>query len=370
MNPVVSPAFTSEELHFTAKVTCSLPFSSNDGRNMIAIGCSEGVWIGLRYEPKSLKRVLTHKNVTQCSLLPDFGKFLVLADKDLLAFELEALVPSGPPGPVTSRAREKINKKDVQFFRVGTVGNLTLLLYMTRKLIESVFYVLEPVAHSSPQRSRSVFGLGGGNKSEWFRPYAEFTVQSETYGASFVNGKLVIHTSKGFEIVVLQSHDKVIIPTVTVRDDRSWLAIAKRLDPCVPLGMFPTAQSNEFLLCYNDFGLHVDRHGFLARGGAITEWEGVGDRVARHAPYFFIFTPRFIEIRELDTCHLVQIISGTDIRCLWDETIGGAPPEVDARRVHAIKRVEPRAGDLPTRGYLVQPFELAPTVPFVSGSGS
>ena len=70
-----------------------------DGRGLVAIGCAEGVWIGLRHDPKcefhfialgtiihlilviAMRRVLHLKMVTQCAMLEDFGIFLVLADK-------------------------------------------------------------------------------------------------------------------------------------------------------------------------------------------------------------------------------------------------------------------------------------------------
>jgi RHO1 GDP-GTP exchange protein 1/2 len=58
-----------------------------DGRDFVAIGCAEGVWIGHRYNTRltpwrgALRRVLHLKNVTQCAMLAGFGKFLVLADK-------------------------------------------------------------------------------------------------------------------------------------------------------------------------------------------------------------------------------------------------------------------------------------------------
>lgn len=76
---------------------CSL--ATPDGRGLVAIGCAEGVWIGLRHDPKcthtfallrqttqlflviAMRRVLHLKMVTQCAMLEDFGIFLVLADK-------------------------------------------------------------------------------------------------------------------------------------------------------------------------------------------------------------------------------------------------------------------------------------------------
>ncbi|KAG8842673.1 hypothetical protein FRB91_004002, partial [Serendipita sp. 411] len=51
----------NEEGMFTGKVTCSVPFTRNltgfdqataDGRGLVAIGCAEGVWIGLRHDSK------------------------------------------------------------------------------------------------------------------------------------------------------------------------------------------------------------------------------------------------------------------------------------------------------------------------------
>lgn len=50
----------------------------------------------------------------------------------------------------------------------------------------------------------------------------------------------------------------------------------------------------------------------------IVEWEGTAERVAWHAPYVVLFDHRFIEIRHIVTGKLVQIITGVDMRCLWD----------------------------------------------------
>jgi hypothetical protein len=40
--------------------------------------------------------------------------------------------------------------------------------------------------------------------------------------------------------------------------------------------------------------------------------------VAMHAPYVLLFDAQFIEIRHIETGRLAQIISGTDMRCVWD----------------------------------------------------
>lgn len=48
------------------------------------------------------------------------------------------------------------------------------------------------------------------------------------------------------------------------------------------------------------------------------EWEGTAERVACHPPYILLFDSRFIEIRHIETGRLVQVISGNDMRCVWD----------------------------------------------------
>jgi hypothetical protein len=45
------------------------------------VGCDEGVWIGLRHDPRSLRKVLHVKAVTSIAVLEEFGIFLVLQDR-------------------------------------------------------------------------------------------------------------------------------------------------------------------------------------------------------------------------------------------------------------------------------------------------
>lgn len=99
-----------------------------------------------------MRRVLHLKMVTQCAMLEDFGIFLVLADKvrlnalrrgkrgsysylqSLLAYHIEALVPSSPQSVNTSQTPQKLSgNKDVHFFSVGNLNGRTLVIYMKKK---------------------------------------------------------------------------------------------------------------------------------------------------------------------------------------------------------------------------------------------
>lgn len=89
-----------------SKLALMIHTDTHDGRRLVAIGCTEGVWIGYRHDSPckfyivifltmtyknpfvAMSRVLHLKKVTQCAVLDDFGLFLVLADKVSLPFSI------------------------------------------------------------------------------------------------------------------------------------------------------------------------------------------------------------------------------------------------------------------------------------------
>ncbi|KAI0714198.1 Dbl-like domain-containing protein [Cerioporus squamosus] len=373
---------------FTGKVTCSVPFTTADGRGLVAIGCAEGVWIGFRHDSRSLRRVLHLKMVTQCAMLEDFGIFLVLADKSLFAYHIEALVPSSPQSAHTSQTPQKLSgNKDVHFFSVGNLNGRTLVIYMKKKGLDSVFRVLEPVVGKINERTKApqTFGSRLGlrsQRSEWFRVYRDFFLPSEAFDLIFLKAKIVILCTKGFEIMDLTDFKSVTIPQ---RDDPRLEKLAKRCESCRPMGMFRSS-NDEFLLCYDEFGLYVDRHGDPSRPNGTIEWEGTAEHVAWHPPYVLLFDSRFIEIRHVETGRLAQIIPGNDVRCIWDgRGVTGVPPATPVPEGYGQETIsqEPRvhgvmnATDTPSIGQqsrMARPvaqhvFELIPTIPlYLPGS--
>ncbi|KAJ7594214.1 CNH domain-containing protein [Mycena floridula] len=378
-----SPPSWNQDNSFTGKVTCSVPFNTADGRGLVAVGCGEGVWIGFRHDPKSLRRVLHLKLVTQCAMLEEFGIFLVLADKSLFAYHIEALVPSSPNNAHASQVPQKLNgTKDVHFFSVGSLQGRTLIIYMKKKGLDSIFRVLEPVGDKINERARAPTGIGARifrpTKSEWFRIFRDFFLPSESFDLIFLKAKIAILCTKGFEIMDLNDFKSVTIPAT---DDARHAPLLKRCESCRPMGMFRSTD-DEFLLVYDEFGVYVDKHGNPRRAAGTIEWEGTVERVALHMPYVLLFDPRFIEIRHLETGRLAQIIPGNDVRCLWDGrglgsnsavTPGGFDGRDDTMvqeaQVHAVMCMpDPTSRSRSTAQHV---FELIPTVPlYLPGSVS
>ncbi|KAG5730352.1 Rho1 guanine nucleotide exchange factor 1 [Termitomyces sp. T112] len=330
---------------FIRKVTCSVPFSTSDGRSFVAIGCSEGVWIGLRQNPSSARQVLPIKMVTQCAMLQDFGIFLVLADGSLFAYHLETLVPThvhNARGQSVHVTAQKINgRTDVHFFSVGTVRGRTLVIYMKKKGSDNIFVALEPIEDKIKELVPVGFNARLGfrpTKSEWFRVYKDFVGPSEPFDLFFLKTHVVILCAKGFETIDLNNPEPK--PILDLSDARTPLA--KRCEAARAVGIFRVTDY-EYLLCYDEFGLYVDKHGIPTRRSQVIEWEGIAVRAALHAPHIMLFdaTSQFIEIRDVAAGRLVQIIHGNDIRCTWDRrgtsnrAIPPGPGEIEAH-VHAV----------------------------------
>ncbi|KXN90684.1 Rho1 guanine nucleotide exchange factor 1 [Leucoagaricus sp. SymC.cos] len=359
------------------KVTCSVPFTTHDGRKLVAIGCAEGVWIGFMHDPRSMRRVLHLRNVTQCAMLDDFGLFLVLAEKTLFAYHIEALVPTQPNSPLASVDPQRLNShnnREVLFFTVGTIQNRTLVIYMRKRGSDSVFHALEPVADKIGERPKPTNGIGwpwNRSKTGWFRNYKEFMLPSECYDLIFLKARIAILCQKGFEIMAIENLSSVTIPIT--QDSR----LTQRCESCRPLGMF-RVNDDEFILCYNEFGLYVNKHGDPSRTNSTVEWEGTADRVALHAPYILLFDPRFIEVRHVDTGRLAQIIPGTDVRCVWDGRGADSSPAVviadgsddnmsQDPKIHTVMNStsDPlfQQSGRPSRQASQHVFELVPTIP-------
>ncbi|KAJ7780243.1 Dbl-like domain-containing protein [Mycena maculata] len=381
--PATQPAYHENSL--TGKVTCSVPFNTTDGRGLVAIGCAEGVWIGFRHDSRSMRRVLHLKMVTQCAMLEDFGIFLVLADKSLFAYHIEALVPSSPQSANATQTPQKLNG-NVQFFSVGSLLGRTLVVFMKRKNIDSIFHVVEPIIDKINERAKAPAGIGSRfgfrqPKSDWFRSYRDFFLPSESFDVMFLKARIAILCTKGFEIMDLLDFKSVTIPQ---REDPRLANLAKRCEACRPMGMFRSTDE-EFLLCYNEFGLYVNKHGDPSPSRPIgtVEWEGNAERVAFHAPYILLFDSRFIEVRDVETGRLAQIIPGNDMHCLWDgrgqASNSNEQNLADHRngvlqdaRVHGVMNApEPPAqpGRPAPRAVAQHVFELIPTIPlYLPGS--
>lgn len=73
----------------------------------------------------------------------------------------------------------------------------------------------------------------------------------------------------------------------------------------------------EFLLCYANCAVYVNKHGEISRS-VIMEFVGTAQTAALSGAYLVLFDTDFIEIRNAQNGRLKQIIAGREIKCLDD----------------------------------------------------
>ncbi|KAF9371080.1 RHO1 GDP-GTP exchange protein 2 [Podila verticillata] len=294
------------------KVNCSATY--DNGRRLV-IGTDAGVFVG---KPKGqFIKIIPRERVSQVDVLEDERILLVLAEKQLLAYGLEALDPNDPNSP---NKRAKKLGSSVSFFKTGVCQNRTLvgIVKNSSNALDpsSTIKTLEPIEQDGAKKNKHSLRkmLGGGN-SELFKLYKDFYIPRETNSLHFLRNTLCVGCSKGFELIDLSN-----LNTQDLLDfsDPTLDFVHKKDENLKPLAIYRigSGDSFTFLLCYEEFSFYVDKTGRRARNGWIIHWEGVPTFCALSLPYVIAFDPSFIEIRHVETGDLVQIIPGNNIRCL------------------------------------------------------
>ncbi|KAI0714168.1 CNH domain-containing protein, partial [Cerioporus squamosus] len=249
--------------------------------------------------PADLHLVLPYKRVTQCSVVEELGVLLILANNWLVLYRMDPLFLSAQQKIPDAWPVELLS--DVHSFRVGTLdGHIVAVCLMRGNLPRTVLFRLASLTALWEPNSFPVVG-------EFELPFAAAA------DAVFLRDQIVIMSATEFDFAVIDtglthvSRRKLDIP----------LSLVKDCEGCVPLGAF-SPSSDELLLCYSGFGLYMTWYGHPSCPNYKIEWEGQAKSVACHAPYILLFGVHHIEIRHMSTGHLVQIIPGDDVQCLFD----------------------------------------------------
>ncbi|KDQ61917.1 hypothetical protein JAAARDRAFT_31401 [Jaapia argillacea MUCL 33604] len=292
------------------RVECSAPFKTSDGRQFIAIGDSEGVWIGLQSDPSSIRPVLHKKFVNGLGVLDDEGWLIVLSAKTLYAYRIESLIPppseSSQDHPAT--LPEMLSKDgEVEFFRIGRFKGRSCIICMTKEGTDSNFRVWKPAS------SGVKFFSWLKKKSGPFVVSRDFCVLCHAYDVEFLVNAIAVLCDRGFEIMKVT---KLKCTTIPDCDELHLEELSERIGRSKPLALCRHGETSH-LLCYSHFGLSVDNHGTPTSPLNIVEWENAAESVAFHPPYVLLFSGSGVEIRHMESGVVVQRIRGSGVKCTW-----------------------------------------------------
>ncbi|PWN37923.1 CNH-domain-containing protein [Meira miltonrushii] len=304
-----------------ARVTCSVPFDF--GRRII-YGADDGVYLSdLRERARPPTKVLPLPGVTQVDVLEEYQILIILAEKSVHTFTLDALDPSDPMG---SLKRGRRISSHTSFFKAGQCLGRTLVCVVKSSSLSSTIKTLEPIEPNlrigkKQQTFRKL--LQGGQES--LRVFKEFYIPTESSSIHFLKTKLCVGCTKGFEIVDLETLD-----TQGLLDPAdSNLDFVQKRENVKPIAIYRI--DGDFLLCYDEFAFYVNKNGWRAKGNWIIHWEGNPTSFALHHPYVLAFEPSFVEVRHVQTGALHQVITGYNLRCLFADV----PPPASAAQSSA-----------------------------------
>ncbi|KAJ9312479.1 hypothetical protein DTO271D3_7181 [Paecilomyces variotii] len=310
-----------------APVNCATVFQQPQGRMMCAIGTDYGVYISDYNDARGWKKAMTISvlRVTQIAVFEEFNLFLVIADKSLIAYHLDAVCPASgvtTQATVNDSARKAPQKlsgsHQIGFFAAGRMKDRTLIMYKKRDGMSSTFKVLEPVLQKSTSSRNRFFNLRRG-QTEFFREYDEFYIPAESYGINMFHSSLAISTQRGIEVLTLDKKLPWTVPNLRsdIPEAQPYLtSIANRIKDLRPLGMFRLSDS-EFLVAYSECAVYVNKHGDVSRS-VVMEFVGRAHTACLCGKFLILLNEDFIEVRNAMNGRLRQVIPGHNVVCLDD----------------------------------------------------
>ncbi|KAI9832166.1 MAG: hypothetical protein M1819_004517 [Sarea resinae] len=293
------------------QVNCLVPI---DGGRKLVYGTDAGVYVSDR-KPKEIsarpKRVLDVSNVTQVDVLEEYSLLLVLSNKTLFSYPMEALDPNESASSLAKRPK-KISHTN--FFKAGVCLGRHLVCCVKTSALSTTIKVFEPMESMSKGKKKPAFSkmFQGGQDS--LKAFKEFYIPTESTSIHFLKSKLCVGCARGFEVVSLET-----LETQSLLDQADTsLDFVARKENIKPIHI--ERLSGEFLLNYSEFSFFVNRNGWRARPDWKIMWEGKPESFALSYPYILAFEPSFIEIRHIETGALVHILTAKNIRMLHSST--------------------------------------------------
>lgn len=291
------------------RVNCAAPFGQ--GRRAV-YGTDDGIYLSnLGERNREPVKVLALNDVQQVDVLEDYQLLIVLSERQVITFPLDAL---DPRDPMAGLKRAKRIASHISFFKTGVCLGKTLVCVVKASPLSSTIKTLEPIDQNVRGRSKPTFRklLQGGNDT--LRVFKEFYIPVQSSSIHFLKTKLCVGCTNGFEIVDLETLDTqgLLDPADTSLD------FVRKRENLKPLAIFRI--DSEFLLCYDEFAFYVNRTGWRSRKDFMVYWEGYPTAFALHYPYVLAFEPTFVEIRHVETGSMSQIIQGNNLRCLFADT--------------------------------------------------
>ncbi|KAI9321866.1 CNH domain-containing protein [Dichotomocladium elegans] len=307
--PVFCIVSAVQECDFIAEARVNHITTFDNGLQYV-LATDNGVYMGYVGPSSKPRKILSIPRVTQIQVLEEAQILLVLAERRLYEYQLN--IVDGRPG---NEVHGHEIESNVPFFHVGTSLGKQLVCVPQLRTLKTDIKLLEP-SRIRQDRGRGLFGLfmRHTHKTE-LQKFKEAYIPGEAYAIELTASKMLITCPRGIMLVdvdtsktqpMLNPKDKNLSFITEREKDESRLNIR---GPVKHIAAFRMPHG-DYLVCYDD------NKGNRIHPNFRIEFEGAPEAYAYLHPYVIAFEPNFIEIRNVSSGELEQIIRGRNIRHL------------------------------------------------------
>ncbi|KAI8930226.1 hypothetical protein BC831DRAFT_439680 [Entophlyctis helioformis] len=276
------------------------PSTSLVWQGRLVVGGYTGVHV--RTSVTDFTRIIDIRRVSKIDVQEDSRQLLVLADKTLYTYPIEILL--GGSAAAIQKGRKV--SSSVSFFKQGVLADQSIICTVDSKPLNSYIKIWRPKA--AENSARTPFGMLFGSGQDALRPYKELYVPTETRSIDYLNTMLCVGSVKGFDVIQMSS-----LKTQSLLDESDeQLKFVLARETQSPVGVF-RMRDGSFLLCYQEYSFFVDKFGRRIRPNWIVHWHGAPTEFAVVAGFLIAFDPSFVEVRDLLSGSLVQVILAGDL---------------------------------------------------------
>ncbi|KDQ19256.1 hypothetical protein BOTBODRAFT_51700 [Botryobasidium botryosum FD-172 SS1] len=304
---------------FLGRITSAASFFTG-GQTYLVVSCAEGIYAEVRGPHSAFRKVLDIPGADSIVALPSFKLILVQHNGTLASYSLDILarVAQGQSKVQTLKdSREVLADSGVQFFRVGVMTDRTVVAFAVKRFIQVNFQVCEAInVRANGNLSAKMFSRRQPTR---FKPYSNFYVPRNAFDVILLERTIAVACEKVLVIIdpARTGREQVVVSVPdfsTVPMNEDMRSLKDRCDASRAIG-FVQSGKDEFLAIFEGFGCFVTKRGApTAVKAGFAQWEIPATDFAFRPPYILLFSNDFVEVRDVATTQLVQIIAGKDIR--------------------------------------------------------
>ncbi|KAI8642651.1 hypothetical protein BD408DRAFT_386991 [Parasitella parasitica] len=323
-------------------------FITFNGGQQYLLAADDGVYVGhhnYRHAEATPHKVLSLAKVTQIQTIESIETLLVLADRTLWEYPLD--IVNGKP---ETQPRGRLVQTHVPFFYVGTCLKRTMVCVPKISTLRSVITVFEAIKRTdhlgnpcnnamsasfpsssgaTNKRASGLFdklmslrALSQPADDLYLRKVKDTYVPCEAFAVELSTSMMLITSSRGMIMIDMRTDQpqQLLNPGdrhlafITEREKEVSRSLNLR-QPVKRIAVFRTPR-NHYFMCYDEYAFYIDSKGNRLFTRFLIEWEGTPDSFAFSYPYVMAFDSSFIEVRNVITGAIEQIIRGKQIRCL------------------------------------------------------